>query len=396
MDRRVAVLGSKSYTNRALILAALTQGPVYLHNPLFCDDTEAMIDCLQMLGIAIERKSDLLIVHGDISQVREGKYQLFARSSGTTMRFMLALLCLVPGLKTISGSRRLNERPMEDLVCALRQLGAKIEDKQILSSSLFGKSVQLQGDISSQFCSALLMIAPYLPDGLTISTLGNKISKPYIDMTIGCMREWGVEVFSQEGVYFVAPRQQYRMTNYFIEGDFSSASYFFAIGALTKSKVTVANVNPFSLQADRRFLTILENMGNPIHYAAREICIEGRQLSAIEVDMEDCPDQVMTLAVLAAFAPGVTKISHIRSLRVKECNRVQAVRCELAKMGIRTEETLDTLTIYGGKPHAAEIDTYDDHRIAMAFAVAKTLLPDMVIRNPEVVNKTFPTFWEVL
>lgn len=383
--------GSKSYTNRALIMAALTQGPVCLKNPLYSEDTEAMIGCLRTLGLKIDTAPDQIIVHDDVSCIEDKDYELFAHDSGTTVRFMLALLCIVPGIKTIQGSRRLNERPIKDLVCALRELGAHIDKDQlplkIVTSALLGSSVHLKGDISSQFCSALLLIAPRLSQGLTIHIAGPLISKPYVDMTVSCMQDWGVEV---QGDYFVKP-QRYRKQEYVIEGDFSSAGYFFAMAVLTKSTITVENLNPSSAQPDRKFLDILAKMGNVISYEKNSIRIQGKQIVPIDVDMEDCPDQVMTLAVLAAFAQGVTHIAGVRSLRVKETERILAIRQNLQKMGIRTEDTHDTLTIYGGSPHAAEIDTYNDHRMAMAFAVA-----GMVIRHPEVVNKTFPTFWEVL
>lgn len=393
--------GSKSYTNRALILAALTKGSVTLKNPLYSDDTETMISCLKTLGLKIEREADQITVHNDISCIEDKNYELFARDSGTTVRFMLALLCIVPGVKTLQGSKRLNERPIRDLVDALRELGAVIEycekDGQlpikILSSSLPHNSLHLKGDMSSQFCSALLLISPRLPKGLTIHPTSPLISKPYIDMTLHCMKEWGVNV---TGNYFIPEGQKYQKKEYVIEGDDSSAGYFFAIAALTGSTIILENLNPASKQADRKFLNILENMGNFVCYEKNGIRFEGKQILAVDVDMEDCPDQVMTLAVLAAFAKGVTKISGVRSLRVKETERVLALKKELGKMNIRVEDTQDTLTIYGGSPRAAQIDTYNDHRIAMAFAVAGLRLPGMVIRHPEVVNKTFPNFWEVL
>ncbi len=387
---KIHIPGSKSYTNRALILAAMTEGSVLLKNPLYSDDTLAMIGCLRSLGIPIETKPDQILVHGDIRSIEEKEYSLFAHDSGTTVRFMLALLCIVPGVQTIQGSRRLNERPIRDLVDALRSLGATIEycnqegelPVRVCSSALSGSSVELKGDISSQFYSALLLISPYFPNGLTIHTTGPLISKPYIEMTRACMADWSDKVKNQK--------------EYLIEGDFSSAGYFFAIAVLTKSTITLENLNPDSAQADRRFLEILEKMGNPVRRESNSITIEGKHLSSIEVDMEDCPDQVMTMAVLAAFAEGVTHISGVRSLRVKETERVIALKNELFKMGIRTEDTHDTLTIYGGTPHPAQIDTYNDHRMAMAFAIAALRLPDIQIRHPEVVSKTFPTFWEVL
>lgn len=397
--------GSKSYTNRALILAALTKGPVHLKNPLYSEDTEAMIGCLQTLGLKIEKKTDELIVHDDIRCIENKNYQLFAHDSGTTIRFLLALLCIVPGIKTIQGNKRLNERPIQDLVESLRELGAAIEyceEKgklpiKVSSSTLQGHQVHIKGDISSQFLSALLLISPAISKGLTISVSDSLISKPYIDMTLNCMQDWGVKVSVLEnGNYFIPEHQFYQKKQYTIEGDFSSAGYFFAIAVLTQSTITLENLNPSSAQADRNFLSILAKMGNPVTYGKNSVCIQGKKLMPVQVNMEDCPDQVMTMAVLAAFANGVTQISGVRSLRVKETERVLAIQNELNKMGIKTEDTHDTLTIYGGAPHAAKIETYKDHRIAMAFAVAGTHLPGLVIQNPEVVNKTFPTFWEML
>ncbi len=360
-----------------------------------------MIGCLRTLGLQIETEPDQIIVYDDISCIEDKNYQLFAHDSGTTIRFMLALLCIVPGVKIIQGSKRLNERPIRDLVDALRELGAAIEycgqegqlPVKVTTSTLPGSSVHLKGDMSSQFCSALLLISPYILKGLTIHIMGPLISKPYIDMTLSCMQEWGVNVV---GNYFVPEHQSYRKKQYVIEGDFSSAGYFFAIAALTRSTITLENLNPSSAQADRKFLEILEKMGNIVIYEKNGVRVQGKQVVALDIDMEDCPDQVMTMAVLAAFAKGVTKISGVRSLRVKETERVLALKNELGKMGIRTEDTHDTLTIHGGSPHAAEIDTYNDHRMAMAFAVAGMYLPGIAIHHPEVVNKTFPTFWEVL
>jgi 3-phosphoshikimate 1-carboxyvinyltransferase len=211
------------------------------------------------------------------------------------------------------------------------------------------------------------------------------------------MKEAGVEVQTEEDKnYRIAKGQSYQQTKYTIEGDFSSAGYFFAIAALTQSRILVENLSASSLQADRKLLPILAQMGNTIIYQDTGVCVEGKQILPLDIDMESCPDQVMTMAVLAAFAKGVTTISGVRSLRVKETERVIALQASLSKMGIKTDATHDTLTIYGGSPRAATIDSYNDHRIAMAFAVAGMYLPGMVILNPNVVHKTFPTFWEVV
>lgn len=401
----IEIPGSKSYTNRALVMAALTKGPVTLYNPLYSEDTEAMIGCLRTLGLQIETAPDRIIVYDDISIIQNRSYELFAKDSGTTIRFLLALLCLTSGTKEIGGNARLNERPIKDLVNALRLLGGQIDylEKEgqlpvkIHSSTLrLGSEVTIDASLSSQFFSALLMISPFLK-GVKIHLRGDLISKPYVDMTIHAMHEWGVDVFQMEdGGYHIPSGQLYQQNHYVIEGDFSSAGYFFAIAVLTQSTITLKNLNPHSKQADSKFLTILAQMGNEWSVSDQGITIVGKQILPQSLDMEDCPDQVQTMAVLAAFAKGVTKISGVRSLRLKETERVEALKNELSKMGIKTEDTHDTLTIYGGAPQAAVIDTYGDHRMAMAFAVAGTKLPGMKIRHPEVVNKTFPAFWDKL
>lgn len=401
----IEIPGSKSYTNRALVMAALTKGRVVLDHPLYCDDTEAMIECLRTLGLCVETFPDRIIIDNDISAIHNDSYKLFVRDSGTTIRFLLALLCLTPGTKVIRGHARLNERPIKDLVDVLRVLGAHIEylDKEgqpplkIHSSSLCSiQEVSLDASMSSQFVSALLMIAPLL-NGLTIRLCGQSISKTYVEMTLGAMRARGIDVVCMEGGgYHIPAGQLYREGQYTIEGDYSSAGYFFAIAALTRSTITLKNLHPHSMQADRKFLTILEKMGNEVHLGEDSVTIVGKQILPLSLNMEDCPDQVQTMAVLAAFAQGTTEISGVRSLRLKETERVEALKNELAKMGITTEDTHDTLTIHGGNPRPATIETYGDHRMAMAFAVAGTKLPGMKICHPEVVNKTFPAFWEQL
>ena len=412
----IAIPGSKSYTNRALLLAALTKGTVVINNPLVSDDTHAMIACLRELGIRCTFKDDMLApedvarqpgsltVTSDISAIQEGEYHQNANFSGTAIRFVLALSAIIPGIKTIRGEGRLNERPIAHLVEALEQLGARIEyvDKhgyppvKVLSSRLKPGTVRIKGTVSSQFLSALLMIAPIVGE-LHIEIEGEQISKPYIDMTIDAMRSFGVSV-ENDGYkrYAVPSGQAYHATEYTVEGDFSSAAYFFAIAALTRSTLTLTNLNPKTYQADAGFLKILENMGNDVTYGERSITIAGKCVRAVSVDMQDCPDQAQTLAVLAAFAEGTTTIKGVQSLRVKETERVAALETELGKMGIHAESTQDTLIVHGGNPKPAKIDTYGDHRMAMAFAVAAAKLPGMEIMEPDVVTKTFPRFWKSL
>jgi len=400
-----SVPGSKSYTNRALLLAAMTPGLVRVERPLLSDDTRAMVGCLRELGIAVHDAGDALEVAGDTRDVKPGEYQLDANLSGITIRFLLALSTVVPGVQILQGKAGLNKRPIGVLVEGLRQLGADIDylDEEgfppvrVSSSALTGNVVEMDGKVSSQYFSAILQIAPLVVGGVTVRVQGEQISKPYIDMTIDTMAKFGVVVESRDyREYRVMAGQLYVAASYGVEGDFSSAAYFFAIAALTGAEVTVRNLNPHSAQADRRFLDILAQMGSKVKLGADKVTVSGRGVRPVDVDMSDCPDQAMTMAVLAGFADGKTVIRGVQSLRVKETERVVAVEQELAKMGIRTESTLDVLTIYGGNPRAATVDTYGDHRMAMAFAVAGTRLPGMTIKNPEVVSKTFPDFWDVL
>lgn len=400
----VAIPGSKSYTNRALLLAALTRHPVKIVNPLLSDDTQAIIHCLQSLGIKIEVLKDSIRVRGSIGNIKESHYDLDADLSGTTIRFLLAFATIIPGVKILSGKEGLNKRPIGELVNGLRQLGAKIEylkkegypPIRVLSSRLSSGIIKMSGEISSQYISSILMIAPYVGE-ITIEVIGNQISKPYIDMTIDIMKQFGVTVSNQNYKRYVIPGgQKYNLTYYHVEGDLSSASYFFAISALTKSVLTVKNINPKSVQADMKFLKILKDLGNKIIYKKDRITIIGAGVKPVSVDMGDCPDQAQTLAVLAAFANGVTNISGIQSLRIKETQRVKALQNELGKMGIKTKVTKNSLIIYGGNPKPATIDTYGDHRMAMSFSIAGAKLSEMYINNPDVVNKTFPDFWKKL
>lgn len=398
----LSIPGSKSYTNRALILAALTKHPVQIKNILISDDTSAMIQCLQTLGIQIEKKGEDVL--GSIADVQDKEYELNCNLSGTTIRFLLALCCIIPGTKLISGEEGLNKRPIKELVEGLRQLGADISytDQEgfppllVKSATLTEGVTKLQGDISSQYFSALLMIAPIVGN-VTIEVLGNQISKPYIDMTLDTIARFGCEIKNESyKKYICSQNQAYNVSEYTVEGDLSSAGYFAAIAALTHSTITLKNINPHSKQADMQFIYLLKQMGSSVIEGVNDVTIVGKGVKPLHVDMENCPDQAQTLAVLAAFASGVTTMTGIRSLRVKETERAIAVCKELEKMGIKTEQTEDTITIYGGNPKPAQIDTYGDHRMAMSFAVAGTILEGMRINNSEVVSKTFPGFWQKL
>lgn len=400
MKTKISIPGSKSYTNRALFIATLSGSKVKITNPLISDDTRAMINCLKTLGIKILIRDNHLEVLNNIKSIKNLLFNLDANESGTTIRFLLALATIIPGVKTLHGKEGLNKRPIGDLVEGLRQLGADIKylGKEgyppviVSSSKLNPGTIKIKGSISSQYISAILMVAPLVGE-VTIQVVGKQISKPYIDMTIDIMEKFGAQVTKKHKDYIVQEGQRYNAKRYVVEGDLSSASYFLAIAALTKSTITLEDINSSSKQADTRFAKILEDMGNKIISGKNQITIIGKDVKPVNVDMADCPDQIQTLAVLSAFAKGTTTISGVKSLRIKETDRLAALQNELEKMGIKTKVSDNTLIIHGGNPKAAVIDTYGDHRMAMSFAVAQIKLPQLRVKNPGVVSKTFPDFW---
>src|SRR3989344_836358 len=400
----VVIPGSKSYTNRSLLMAAMTKNKVKIINPLFCDDTQSMIKCLKTLGVRIDVFKNSIEVVGSIEDIKDKTYELYVNLSGTTLRFILPLLAVVPGIKVIKGKEELNKRPIKELVDTLRQLGGNIDylnqqdhpPLRINSSKLKKRALSLSGKVSSQYVSALLMVAPLI-NGITVKIKGIQVSKPYIDMTIDCMKKFGINVINETYKKYIVPNNQtYKIRQYTVECDFSSAGYFLAIAALTKSTLTLKNLKNNSVQADRKILDILKKMGNKITHDNNEITIQGKGIKATEINMIDFPDQAQTLSVLAAFADGITKLSGIQSLRVKETERIIALENELKKMGMRTSSTANSLIIYGGNPKPTRINTYGDHRMAMSFAVLGTKLSGIEINDPDVVNKTFPDFWKKL
>lgn len=400
----IIIPGSKSYTNRALLMAALTKNAVTIHNPLISDDTVAMVACLKKLGIKIEEKANAIRVVGSYLDVKESNYVLNTNLAATAIRFLLPLLCIVPGTKNLQGKKGLNKRPIGELVNGLRQIGAKIEylenegfpPLKITSSTLEDGIVHMRGDVSSQFFSALFMIAPVI-GGLSIEVDGIQISKPYITMTLDTLKKFGIEVINKKfQFYSINANQKYSCTEYSVEGDFSSAGYFIAIAALTGSTFILKNLNQYSFQADKKLFSVVKKMGSKVIAKKDEIIIAGKGVKAVTVNMIDFPDQAQTVAVIAAFAQGKTILTGLQSLHVKETDRLLATETELEKMGIKTESTFDTLTIYGGAPKNATIDTYGDQRTAMSFAVAGSKIIGMKINDPDVVNKTFPGFWNTL
>jgi 3-phosphoshikimate 1-carboxyvinyltransferase len=407
LDATVKLPGSKSYTQRALVLAALARGESRLRNALFAEDIEYMMDALRLLGAEISIRGEETIVGGTGGRIKCPKEAIFLGNNGTALRFLTSLVSLGQGRYVITGEQRLCERPVQPLLEALATLGVKIHTEEgrgfppvtIDACGLQGGGVIFTNVASSQYVSSLLISSPYARGDMAIRLAGRTVSQPYIEMTLEAMRLFGVEVTREgKGGYLTRSGQRYEGRSYLVEGDASTASYFFLAAALCRGRITVENINPRSLQGDIRLLEAMESLGCGVVRGEDRVEITGGALRAgdFTIDMGDMPDMVPTLAVLAAFREGKTRITNVAHLRIKESNRIAALVSETSRMGVEAKETADGLVITGGKPHGAEILTYNDHRIAMSFAIAGLTVPGMRITNPNCVNKSFPAFWDEL
>ena len=392
---------SKSYTNRALIVAALANGKSVIKKPLFSDDTYYMISALKQFGVKIDKKGSDLIVYGSNGIIHHPKGSIFVGNAGTTMRFVTTLACLSRGETTITGDKRMRQRPIQDLLDALRQLGVISKSNngnppvKICGGSFNGGSIKVKGDISSQYISSILMCAPYARKDVAINVVGDLTSKPYVDITLDIMKNFGVDAKNMNYKKFVIKNsKKYTERTYKIEGDASNASYFFAAATVTKGKVMVKNINPNSKQGDIKFVDLLKRMGCGIKKGKYFIQVEGHSLKSIDVDMNEMPDVVPTLAVTSLFADSTTTVRNVPNLRLKETDRLRALAFELRKIGANVEELQDGLKIKRRRLQKAIIETYNDHRMAMSFAVAGLAISGIRIKNPACVNKSFPDFWE--
>lgn len=403
----VRVPGSKSYTNRALVTAALADGESTITNGLFSDDTEYMASSLNILGIPVEedKMNNTFIVHGKGGIIPGKQANLFIGNAGTAMRFLTAMLTLGEGVYEVDGVARMRERPIRDLLDGLRQLGADAVSKfnngcppvVIRAHGLPGGSAKVKGDLSSQYFSALLMTAPYAEKDVVIEVRGGLVSKGYVDMTIALMRQFGVQVENNNyNIFSVKSGQRYQAMNYEVEGDASAASYFFAAAAMTGGKVRVLGIGSDSLQGDIHFVDVLKRMGCKVTMDSNWVEVQGNNLRGVDVDMGDMPDVVQTLAAVAVFADGKTRVRNVKNMRIKETDRIAAVVNELRRMGISTVEYEDGFEIEPAPPKPAEIETYDDHRMAMSFALVGLRANGISIKQPECVSKTFPDYFQRL
>ena len=407
----ITLPGSKSLSNRVLLLAMLSEGETFIENLLDSDDVRRMIDALAKLKIPYEenRPYKKIRVKGEGGRMPVDKAELFLGNAGTAIRPLTAALTLGHGQFVLDGIERMQERPIQDLLDGLNQLGAQVRSinntgcppVEIIANGLPGGITELSGAISSQYLSAILLTSPYAQTPVEIRIKDHLVSIPYVEMTIKLMNRFGVKVDVSEdfkSFHINAPQSYKSPGAYFVEGDASSASYFLAGAAITGGTITVIGCGTDSLQGDARFAKIMEMMGAEVQWEPNQITVRGSgNLRGIDVDMNEMPDAAMTLAVAALFAEGTTAIRNIYNWRLKETERLQAVSSELKKLGATIEEGEDYIIIEPPKQLLpAEIATYDDHRMAMAFSLAACGAVPITILDPSCVSKTFPDYFDQL
>lgn len=407
INATITVPGSKSITQRALIAAALADGESSLIGPLASEDTAYTSAALQSMGISVDSSGTDWEIKGTGGRIATPGKDIFLGNNGTATRFLTSVAALGHGEFIIVGEKRMEERPIDPLMKALAGWGVDIKSIKgtgcpplaIQANGINGGKTILPEGKSSQYLSSLLLVAPYARNKAMLTVEGEVPSKPYVTMTLAVMKSFGIDVKASDNLNdFEISQGKYQARSYQIEGDASSASYFFAAAAITGGTVTLTNVPQVSLQGDTALIKMLEQMGCTVSYGNGITLTGPEQLRGIEVDMGDCPDVAPTLAIVASRAKGRTIIKNIEHLRIKECDRINAVATELAKMGAKVKEQKDALIIEGLDPetpmHGAEIETYNDHRIAMCFGVAGLAVPGVTIIEETCVKKSFPDFWE--
>lgn len=393
VNATIRVPGSKSITNRALILGALLKpltGCV-IENALFSEDTLVMIEGLRTLGfrVTVDQAEDRVHILRETTKrlIPVDSADVFVGNSGTTMRFLTALVALGTGRYCLDGVARMRERPMGDLLDALNSLGSETRAENddgcppvvVSARGLRGGQVRIRGDASSQFLSGLLMVAPFADGDTAITVDGPLVSSPYVGMTVRMMRDFGIDVATDGATWFQVPKASYYIRDHYaVEPDASSASYFLAAAAITGGQVSIPGLGANSLQSDARFGDVVNSLA----------------LRGIDIDMNAISDTVMTLAAVACFAEGPTTIRNVAHIRHKESDRIAALATELRKLGVEVDEFPDGLRITPRPMHGAEIETYNDHRMAMSMALIGLKVPGVIIKNPGCVAKTYPGFWE--
>lgn len=413
--------GSKSLTNRALPLAAVAHGESVLTGVLDSEDTQIMMDSLRRMGVSLEHdpQTATIRVHGTGGNLNSA--DLYCGNSGTTLRFLTAMCAAAgntgePRTFRLDGTERMRQRPLGDLIHGLQQLEVEIHSENaeqpdcppvvLNTTGLRGGTAEFPGNVSSQFLSGLLMAAPLSQMPIELRITGDLVSRPYIDMTLAVMKAFGVQVQELPGNRFQIPApQRYEGRHYVVEPDASAASYFFAAAAVAGGEITVRNLTKDALQGDVGFCDCLAQMGCQVEYQPDAIVVRrepSATLRGVEVDMHAISDTAQTLSVVALFADSPTTIRNVANMRVKETDRIHAVVTELRKFGVQVEEFPDGLTIQplcmasNPLPEQIEVATWNDHRMAMSFAIAGLKVPGVVIQNPECTAKTYPNFFEDL
>jgi 3-phosphoshikimate 1-carboxyvinyltransferase len=403
----ITVPGSKSITNRALLIAAMAEGRSIIDNVLFSDDTARMLEALKQLGfqITIEESEKRVTLNGIGGQIPSSSGDLAIGGAGTAMRFLIPFLTLGRGKFRIDGNKRMRERPIGPLLDAMQRLGASVYSERdnrcppvvADSRSLFrGGATHVDARMSSQFVSAMLMPAPLWPDGLVLRVAGDT-ARPFVEMTLRIMETWGVKWNIDADTITIPGGQAYRARRFAVEPDASSASYFAAAAALCGGTVTLRGISANSVQGDIAFLTVLQQMGARVKWNTDSVEVSGAgQLRGVDVAMNGMPDMVATLAAIAPFATSVTRIRKVDFIRHHESDRLRAIAAELRRLGASVTDLEDGLEILPSRLTGASIETYDDHRIAMAFSMVGLRIPGVKIQNPGCVAKTFPDFFAML
>lgn len=409
INKEVVVPGSKSMTNRALLLAALSEEETVLRGVLFSDDSRHFLGCLKTLGfqLDIDEENKVVNIKGCGNNIPNKTAEIDVGSAGTAARFITAMLALSDGEYIINCSKQMEKRPMQELFRVLTDMGAKFEylseegHLPVRVKGNCGKCKNITMDISrsTQFLSAMLMVTPVTESGIEIEVTSEKKTGSYIGITINMLKEFGVNVEFNGSKYIVAGNQKISIGDYYIEPDVSAACYFYGLAAITGGSVLVKNVNFSSVQGDIKFIGVLEKMGCIVEETGNGIKVTGPEngkLTGIDVNMNDFSDQALTLAAIAPFASGITWIRNVGHIRGQECNRMNAIVNELTKCGIKCGEVGDDIYIEGGKANSAEIETYDDHRVAMSFSIMGCKAEGITIMNPMCCRKTFENFYDVL
>ena len=394
---------SKSFTHRAFLIASLAQGTSRIKYPLYSEDTNATLNCCRAFGTDIHTSADECLIKGTSGDFKTPENVLDVKNSGTTLRLISSAATLAPNFTVLTGDSSLRSRPMRELIQSLQKMGVSISSSRengmapiIVKGGISGGKTSIMGDISSQFISSILITAPYAEQPVDLEIKGKFLSKPYVDITLDIMKEFGVEVDVKSGTQFHVEPQKYTGIDYMVEGDYSSASYLIAGAAALDSDLTIKNLKTNSKQGDKLIVDIVKEMGCKVSLKENEVNIQGQGvLHGIDVNLENTPDLLPTVAALGAVAEGTTRIYGVEHARYKETDRIHACALELSKLGVAVTENKDGLTIKGGATGGV-VDSHNDHRMVMALYLIGLKVGNIKIRNASVYDVSFPNFPEVM